>query len=91
MTSPSPWPHEVGIRETQSVPLLALAPEWSRIARKWWDPRPRIMITIRRRVMGGKRTYRFWFRRTAEQRVEAFLAAHRRIYHAHAQPALPAP
>lgn len=50
--APSPWPHDLGIRETQSVPLLALMPSWLETARRWWDPRPRFEITMRARIMG---------------------------------------
>lgn len=71
--------------------MLALAPEWTSYARSWWDPRPRILITIRARIMGGKRVYRFWTSASARRRVQDFLDAHRRIYHAHAQAALIAP
>lgn len=83
--SPSPWPRQLGVAETQATPLLALMPQWSSIARKWWDPRPRIAITIRARIAGGTRTYRFWSQRAARMRVQDFLDAHRRIYHAFAQ------
>lgn len=84
--SPSPWPRDLGIRETQATPVLALMPRWVRLNRKWWDPRPRIAITVRARIMGGSRTYRFWTRRSAERRIQDFLDAHRRIYRAYAQP-----
>jgi hypothetical protein len=67
------------------MPLLALMPEWSEVARRWWDPRPRITITVRARIMGGTRAYRFWLRKSAHQRVQDFLDAHRRIYRAYAQ------
>jgi hypothetical protein len=88
--SPSPWPRELGIRETQSVPVLAIAPRWVRTERRWWDPRPRITVTVRARLMGGVRVYRFWTAASAEQRVQRFLDAHRRIYRMYAQPAAPA-
>lgn len=65
--------------------MLALAPEWSHHARKWWDPRPRISITVRARITGGKRVYRFWTAAAARRRVQDFLDAHRRIYRAYAQ------
>jgi hypothetical protein len=88
--SPSPWPHQLGTGETQATPILAIAPRWEATERKWWDLRPRIKITVRARIMGGTRTYRFWTRRSATARVQAFLDAHRRIYHAYAQIAMPA-
>jgi hypothetical protein len=84
--SPSPWPRELGILETQSTPQVALVPTWNRVERRWWDPRPRITITVRARIMGGTRTYRFWLRRSAERRVQDFLDAHRRIYRLYSQP-----
>jgi len=65
--------------------MLALAPRWEELDRKWWDPRARIRITIRARIMGGTRTYRFWLRRSAQRRVRDFLDAHRRIYRMYAQ------
>jgi len=84
--APSPWPRELGIQETQATEMLALMPEWSAVARRWWDPRPRITITVRARLMGGVRVYRFWTPPAARRRVERFLAAHRRIYRLYAQP-----
>lgn len=83
--SPSPWPRELGLRETQATPVLALAPSWEGRDRRWWDPRPRIVITTRARVMGGVRVHRFWRRAAAERRVQRFLDAHRRIYRLYAQ------
>jgi hypothetical protein len=56
-------------------------PVWKRVERKWWDPRPRIMITIRARIKGGTRTYMFWRVRDAQARVARFLMAHQKVYH----------
>jgi len=84
--SPSPLPHEAETGETQATPLLSLMPIWSGAIRAWWDPRPRITITVRARLMGGVRVYRFWTAASARRRVERFLAAHRRIYRLYAQP-----
>lgn len=83
--SPSPWPHDLEITETQTIPVIAIAPEWSGVDRKWWDPRPRITITIAGRVMGGRRAYRFWTRAGAQRRVQRFLDAGRRIYRQYGQ------